>query len=254
MGVDVLCAICGERIRPDQVEYELQFTHGVGAGAHQVVGPALGELSPLLDAKPFEHQPSRVRHLVAGATAQLYRAWHCICPSTNWRLRATVSASPGRRVTADRDQAASRSPSNTTPPENRIARSLSPFAVCDDANGGEGNRAMELSRLNPFRRSWSVRVGRVRIFSIPRYWDVYRERFADVLAAQQKGVRQLPSRHDHYCGECDRRWAHEGHPCATPWAAPSAGEPSGTRNSSAAARPLAHCRPSRPCRALQPVG
>jgi hypothetical protein len=80
--------------------------------------------------------------------------------------------------TADRDQAASRSPSNTTPPENRIARSLSPFAVCDDAPGGEGNRAMELSRLNPFRRSWSVRVGRVRIFSIPRYWDVYRERFA----------------------------------------------------------------------------
>jgi hypothetical protein len=26
-GVDVPCAMCGERIRPDQVEYELQFTH-----------------------------------------------------------------------------------------------------------------------------------------------------------------------------------------------------------------------------------
>jgi hypothetical protein len=27
-GVDVSCAICGERIRPDQVEYERQFRHG----------------------------------------------------------------------------------------------------------------------------------------------------------------------------------------------------------------------------------
>jgi len=26
-GVDVSCAICGERIRPDQLEYELQFGH-----------------------------------------------------------------------------------------------------------------------------------------------------------------------------------------------------------------------------------
>ena len=26
-GVDVPCAICGERIRPDQVEYELLFEH-----------------------------------------------------------------------------------------------------------------------------------------------------------------------------------------------------------------------------------
>ena len=26
-GVDVPCAVCGERIRPDQVECELQFTH-----------------------------------------------------------------------------------------------------------------------------------------------------------------------------------------------------------------------------------
>ena len=83
---------------------------------------------------------------------------------------------------------------------------------------------MELSRLNPFRRSWSVRIGHVRIFSIPWYLDVCRARFADVLAAQQKGVRQPPSRHDHYCEDCDRRWAHEGHPCAIPWAAPCAGE------------------------------
>jgi hypothetical protein len=39
-GVDVPCAICGERIRPEQVEYEVQFAHdgvtpGVGAGAHE---------------------------------------------------------------------------------------------------------------------------------------------------------------------------------------------------------------------------
>ena len=26
-GIDVPCAMCGERIMPDQVEYELQFTH-----------------------------------------------------------------------------------------------------------------------------------------------------------------------------------------------------------------------------------
>ena len=31
--VDVPCAICGERIRPDQVEYEVQFAHdGVTPG------------------------------------------------------------------------------------------------------------------------------------------------------------------------------------------------------------------------------
>jgi hypothetical protein len=26
-GIDVPCSMCGERIMPDQVEYELQFTH-----------------------------------------------------------------------------------------------------------------------------------------------------------------------------------------------------------------------------------
>ena len=33
MGIDAPCAMCGERIRPDQVEYELQFAHdGVTPG------------------------------------------------------------------------------------------------------------------------------------------------------------------------------------------------------------------------------
>jgi hypothetical protein len=104
---------------------------------------------------------------------------------------------------------------------------LPPFALgsltCDYANGGERNRAMEFSRLNPFRRSWSVRIGHVRIFSVPWYWDVCRARLADAVAAQ-KNVMPPPSRHDHYCEECDRRWVHEAHPCAIPWAALCAGD------------------------------
>lgn len=30
------CAICNETLRPHQVEYELEFSHGVGAGTYHV--------------------------------------------------------------------------------------------------------------------------------------------------------------------------------------------------------------------------
>jgi hypothetical protein len=76
---------------------------------------------------------------------------------------------------------------------------------------------------NPFRRSWSVRMGRVRIFSVPWYWDVLRERLAE-SSARQRPVAPPPAHHDHYCEECDRRWVQEDHTCATPWASPCAGE------------------------------
>jgi hypothetical protein len=76
---------------------------------------------------------------------------------------------------------------------------------------------------NPFRRSWSVRIGRVRIFSVPWYWDVLRERLA-ASSTRWRPVAPPPAHHDHYCEECDRQWVHEGNMCATPWAAPCAGE------------------------------
>ena len=76
---------------------------------------------------------------------------------------------------------------------------------------------------NPFRRGWSIRLGPLRLRSIPWYWDVLWERFAE-SSATQKPVPPPPARHDHYCEECDRRWVHEGQTCAIAWASPCAGE------------------------------
>ena len=73
---------------------------------------------------------------------------------------------------------------------------------------------------NPFRRSWSVRVGHVRIFSLPWYWDVLRTRLAESSAAQTPAA--LPAQHDHYCEVCDGPWLHRGHTCAIAWAVPCA--------------------------------
>jgi hypothetical protein len=82
---------------------------------------------------------------------------------------------------------------------------------------------MGLGSAKPYRRNWSIRIGRVRIFSVPGYWNAIRAHFADAWAAQ-KSQEPPPSRHDHYCEECDRQWAHEGPLCTIPWAAPCAGE------------------------------
>jgi hypothetical protein len=76
---------------------------------------------------------------------------------------------------------------------------------------------------NPFRRGWSIRLGRLRLRSVPWYWDVLWERLAEP-STKQKPVAPSPARHDHYCEDCDQRWVHEGHTCATAWASPCAGE------------------------------
>lgn len=70
---------------------------------------------------------------------------------------------------------------------------------------------------HPFRRGWSIRLGRIRIRSVPWYWDVLRERLAESTARPTPITPGLPH-HDHYCEECDRRWVHEGETCALPWA------------------------------------
>ncbi len=82
---------------------------------------------------------------------------------------------------------------------------------------------MRITVPNPFRRSWSVRIGRMRIFSVPWYWDVLRERVVESVARQRPEAPR-EARHEHYSEECDRRWAHEGHTCGYPWAWPCTGE------------------------------
>ena len=69
---------------------------------------------------------------------------------------------------------------------------------------------------NPFRRGWSIRLGRLRLFSVPWYWDRVRERFTGWAAG---GTTALPRRtHQHYCEGCDGNWEHEGQVCAQQWA------------------------------------
>jgi hypothetical protein len=68
----------------------------------------------------------------------------------------------------------------------------------------------------PFRRDWSIRLGRLRLFGVPWYWDRVRER----LTAWAAGQTPAPPRrtHQHYCEACDGHWAHEGQMCAQQWA------------------------------------
>jgi hypothetical protein len=82
---------------------------------------------------------------------------------------------------------------------------------------------MRIIVYNPFRRGWSLRLGPLRLRSLPWYWDVLRERLAE-SSARRRPVAPPPARHDHYCEECDRRWVHEGRTCARAWASPCAGE------------------------------
>ena len=72
------------------------------------------------------------------------------------------------------------------------------------------------SMMPPFRRDWSIRLGRLRLFSVPWYWDRVRERLTGWAAGRPPA---LPRRtHQHYCEGCDRNWAHEGQMCAQQWA------------------------------------
>jgi hypothetical protein len=70
--------------------------------------------------------------------------------------------------------------------------------------------------MPPFRRDWSIRLGRLRLFSVPWYWDRVRER----LPGWAAGRTPAPPRrtHQHYCEGCDDNWAHEGQMCAQQWA------------------------------------
>lgn len=72
---------------------------------------------------------------------------------------------------------------------------------------------------NPFRAGWSLRLGPLRLRSLPWYWEVLRERLVD-SSASQRPVAAPPAHHAHYCEECDRQWIHAGHTCAQPWALP----------------------------------
>jgi hypothetical protein len=61
---------------------------------------------------------------------------------------------------------------------------------------------------NPFNRASSVRIGRVRIFSIPWYWDVVCHPVFEVWSHRTKAA---PS------PACDRHWLHDGPDCPLPW-------------------------------------
>ena len=72
------------------------------------------------------------------------------------------------------------------------------------------------SMMPPFRRDWSIRLGRLRLFSVPWSWDWVRER----LTGWAAGRTTAPPRrtHQHYCEWCDGHWPHEGQMCAQQWA------------------------------------
>ena len=44
---------------------------------------------------------------------------------------------------------------------------------------------MRIIAHNPFRRGWSIRLGRLRLRSVPWYWDVLWERLAESSAKQK---------------------------------------------------------------------
>ena len=69
---------------------------------------------------------------------------------------------------------------------------------------------------NPFRRGWSIRLGRLRLFSVPWYWDRVRERLTGRAVGRTTALRRRT--HQHYCEGCDGNWAHEGQMCAQQWA------------------------------------
>jgi hypothetical protein len=72
---------------------------------------------------------------------------------------------------------------------------------------------------HPFRPGWSLRLGPLRLRSVPWYWAVLRDRLREASAKSQP-LPPSTAHHDHYCEECDRAWIHEGHTCAQPWAVP----------------------------------
>jgi len=72
---------------------------------------------------------------------------------------------------------------------------------------------------NPFQPGWSLRLGPLRLRSVPWYWSVLRDRLREA-SARPRPAATAPAHHDHYCEACDHRWIHEGHMCAYPWAFP----------------------------------
>ena len=72
------------------------------------------------------------------------------------------------------------------------------------------------SMMPPFRRDWSIRLGRLRLFSVPWYWDWVRERLTGWAAGRT--TAPLRRTHQHYCEGCDGHWPHEGQMCAQQWA------------------------------------
>ena len=100
--------------------------------------------------------------------------------------------------------------------QTRVCRSSHPVRVWEQ----------ELLRLvrefgvdNPFRPGWSLRLGPLRLRSVPWYWYVLRERLLEA-SARRRPAPPSPAHHDHYCEKCDHQWIHEGHTCAYPWAFP----------------------------------
>jgi hypothetical protein len=88
------------------------------------------------------------------------------------------------------------------------------------------SKVERIIRHNPLRRGWSIRIGRVRLFGLPFYWDALRARLADASAAQSPPPPP-PAHHDHYCEVCDRPWVHQGRTCAIGWAVPCAAHRNG---------------------------
>ena len=62
-----------------------------------------------------------------------------------------------------------------------------------------------------------MRLGPLRLRSVPWYWDILWERLS-ASSATPRPSAPTPVHHDHYCEDCDGSWIHDGHTCATAWA------------------------------------
>src|SRR5262249_10464949 len=79
--------------------------------------------------------------------------------------------------------------------------------------------AGELRVDNAFQPGWALRLGPLRLRSVPWYWAVLRDRLREA-AARPRSAAPAPAHHDHYCEACDHRSISVGHMCAYPWAFP----------------------------------
>jgi hypothetical protein len=95
-----------------------------------------------------------------------------------------------------------------------------------DRDGHVPDGSLTVAVNNPFRPGWSLRLGRLRLRSVPWYWSVLRDRLA-TSTARRPPVTPPPAHHEHYCEDCDQQWVHEGHTCAHSWAFPCLGKDHG---------------------------